>query len=79
MLQCSREQLDLQVYFQQLNHLQVSFSIKQRQPAALDEAVAATIEMKTYLPPKTVASVTEIKLSSKVDSDAITPATVYHH
>ena len=79
MSQCSREQLALQVYFQQLNHPQVSFSIKQRQPATLNEAVAATIEMKTYLPPKTVPSVTEIKLSSEVDSDAITPATVYHH
>ena len=76
MLDCTREQLALQVYFRQLNHLQVSFSVKQNWPATLDEAVVATIEMETYLPPKTAASVTELKHSSETDLDAITPVTL---
>ena len=76
MLDCPREQLALQVYFKQLNHPQVSFSVKQKQPATLDKAVAATVEMETYLPPKTAASVTELEHSSEADLDVITPMTL---
>ena len=44
------EQLSLQNYLQQLDPPPVAFSIKQKRPKTLDEAVAATIEMESYLP-----------------------------
>ena len=46
----AREQLSLQFYLQQVNPAQVAFSVKQKRPKTLDEAVAATIEMESYLP-----------------------------
>ncbi len=46
----AKQQLSLQIYMQQLDHPQVAFSVKQKRPATLDEAVAATIEMESYLP-----------------------------
>ena len=46
----AREQLALHTYFQQLDPPQVAFSVKQKQPKNLDEAVMVTIEMKSYLP-----------------------------
>ena len=46
----AREQLSLQIYLQQLEPSQVAFSVKQKRPKTLDEAVAATIEMESYLP-----------------------------
>ena len=46
----AREQLLLQIYLQQLDPPQVAFSVKQKRPKTLDEAVAATIEMESYLP-----------------------------
>ena len=65
----AKEQLHvaLQVYYEQLHYPQVSLSVKQKQPATLDEAVAATIVMQTYLPPKTAALMTEVKLSLEAD------------
>ena len=44
----TREQLSLEIYLQQLAPLQVAFSIKQKRPKTLDEAVAATIKMESY-------------------------------
>ena len=44
----TREQLALQLYYHQLRHPLVAFSVKQNLPAMLDKAVAATIEMETY-------------------------------
>ena len=76
MPECTREQSALQVYYRQLHHPQVAFSIKQKQPATLDEVVAATTEMETYLPSKGVASITKVKQSSETDSVAVAPATV---
>jgi len=46
----AREQLVLQNYLQQLDQPQITFSVKQKRPMTLDEAVTATIEMETYLP-----------------------------
>ena len=46
----AREQLALQNYLQQLDQPQIAFSVKQKRPTTLDEAVTATIEMETYLP-----------------------------
>ena len=45
----AREQLSLQIYLQQLDSPQVAFSVKQKRPKTLDEAVLATIELESYL------------------------------
>ena len=43
------EQLALQTYFHQLDQPQVAFSVKQERPTMLNEAVAAAIEIQSYL------------------------------
>ena len=45
----ARERLALNSYLNQLEHPQVAFGVKQRQPGTLDEAVTATLEMESYL------------------------------
>ena len=59
MEEAAREQLAVNQYLQQLEHPQVAFSIKQKQPAKLDEAVSVTLEMEAYTlkPGRVVASV----------------------
>ena len=47
----AKERLSLNSYLAQLPQPQISFSVRQKQPATLDEAVAATIEMESYFPP----------------------------
>ena len=46
----AREQLAISKYLDQLRDPQVSFEVKQRRPRKLSEAVAATIELESYLP-----------------------------
>ena len=72
---CAREQLALHVYFRQLNHLQVSFSVKQKWPATLDEAVAATIEMEPTCHQRQWPQWRNSNTLSKADLDAITLVT----
>ena len=48
----AREQLALQNYLQQLDQPQIAFSVKQKQPTTLDEAVTATIERKRICQPR---------------------------
>ncbi len=48
----AKEQLALTHYLGQIENVQVAFSVKQKRPKALDEAVAATLEMESYLHPK---------------------------
>jgi len=45
----AKEQLGLMQYLDQLHTPQVAFSVKQKRPKTLDEAVAATLEMESYL------------------------------
>ena len=44
----ARERLALNSYLSQLSDPQVSFSVRQRQPKSVDEAVTATLEMESY-------------------------------
>ena len=53
----ARERLALNAYLAQLPQPQVSFSVRQKQPSNLDEAVSATLEMESYLPPQGASSV----------------------
>ena len=57
----AREQLALTHYLGQLEQQQLAFSVKQRRPKSVDEAVSTTLEMESYLVPKggRVAQVTE--------------------
>lgn len=45
----ARERLSINAFLQQLSHPQVAFSVKQKKPNMLDEAVAATLELESYL------------------------------
>ena len=51
----AQEQLAINVYLQQLSPPQVAFSIKQKRPVTLDDAVAATLEMESYVSPTPVS------------------------
>ncbi len=44
----ARERLAINAYLQQLTQPQVAFSVKQKRPDTLDDAVAATLEMESY-------------------------------
>ena len=48
----AKEQLALTHYLGQLEQQQAAFSVKQRRPKSVDEAVSATLEMEFYLVPK---------------------------
>lgn len=48
----ARELLALNQYLSLLDHSQVAFGVRQRNPGTLDAAVSATLELETYLPPK---------------------------
>ena len=43
------EQLAMNAFLQQLTPPQVAFSVKQKRPVTLDDAVAATLEMESYV------------------------------
>ena len=45
----ARERLAINTYLQQLVQPQVAFSVKQKNPETLDDAVAATLEMESYM------------------------------
>ena len=47
-----REQLALTHYLGQLEHQQLAFSVKQKRPKTVNEAMSATLEMESYLLPK---------------------------
>ena len=44
------KRLSINAYLAQLPQPQISFSVCQKQPATLDDAVSATLEMESYLP-----------------------------
>ena len=46
----ARERLAINAYLTQLPQPQISFSVRQKRPATLDDAVSATLEMESYLP-----------------------------
>jgi len=47
----AREQLAINMFLQQLTPPQVAFGVKQKRPKTLDDAVAATLEMESYVSP----------------------------
>ena len=71
----ARERFALQSYLKQLDHPQVAFSVRQRRPATLDDAVTATLEMKSYVssPRSGVQSVSSGPGSEDVTVEVTTP------
>ena len=67
----AKEQLSLQIYLQQLDPPKVTFSVKQKRPKTLDEAVAATIEMESYL--AKAAQMTIAVCEQEDDKETVTP------
>ena len=47
----ARERLSINTYLAQLTHPQIAFSVRQKRPTTLDDAVTATLEMESYLVP----------------------------
>ena len=60
----ARERLAINAYLAQLPQSQVSFSVRQKQPSTLDEAVAATLEMESYLPLQSTPTPTPVGVDS---------------
>ena len=46
----ARERLSINAYLQHLSQPQVAFSVRQKRPETVDDAVAATLEMESYTP-----------------------------
>ncbi len=57
----AQELLALNRFLDEIQHPQLAFGVRQRTPSNLDEAIAATLELETYLlkVPTTVAGVTD--------------------
>lgn len=74
----ARECLALQTYLKQLDQPQVAFSVKQTQPGTLDDVVAATLEMESYvsLGTETIATLHEESSVGEEDSTASSTAAV---
>ena len=53
----ARERLAINAYLDQLPQPQLSFAVRQKQPDTLDEAVATTLEMESYLPSQGASAV----------------------
>ena len=73
--------LYIQSYLRQLDQPQVAFSVKQRQPKTLDEAVAATLEMESYAVTSPIAGIIatfqeEGKSAQEEESDGATVASI---
>ena len=68
----AREQLAINAFLQQLSPPEVAFSVKQKRPNTLDDAVAATIELESYVsPPPANVSTTQPKMAfSPVTDDS---------
>ena len=44
----------------QLPQPQIAFSVRQKQPSTLDDAVTATLEMESYLSPQSLSAVDSV-------------------
>ena len=68
----ARERLALNAYLSQLENPHIAFGVKQKTPQTLDEAVAATLELESYLSPKlaTAPSVSTVSPSPQEPEQA---------
>ena len=63
----ARECLTLNHYLGQIDNPQIAFSVRQRQPKTLMEAVSGTIEMESYLQPKP-SRIAQVELEPATES-----------
>ena len=64
----ARERLSISTYLTQLPQPQLSFSVRQKQPSTLDDAVVATLQMESYLPSQQLSSVSTTVTGHEEDS-----------
>ena len=57
----AKEQLALNHFVSQIENCQVAFSVRQKRPKTVDEAVSATLEMEAYIDAKTISSVVDVR------------------
>ena len=67
----ARERLALNAYLEQIDDTQISFSVKQKRPRTLDEAVSATLEMESYKGVKAKSSVSHVEADPEQDDSTI--------
>ena len=66
----AREYMALTQFMGQVDNPQVAFSVQQKRPTTLIEAVSATIEMESYLKPKS-SHVAQVELEQSHADTAI--------
>ena len=66
----AREQIALTHYLGQLDQPQLAFSVKQRRPKAVDEAVRTTLEMESYLSAPTLTVLPPLNEKHQEDSQS---------
>ena len=72
----AQELLALNNFLAQIDDPQLAFGVRQKTPATLDAAVAATLELETYLHPKiTTAPIAQIEELPHEEGDVIAAAT----
>ena len=64
----AHECLSINAYLTQLPQPQIAFSVHQKQPSMLDDAVTATLKMESYLPPQSLSAVDPV---GGVDTDTV--------
>ena len=66
----ARERLALNSFLAQIDNPQVAFSVRQKRPETVDAAVAATLEMESYLGPK-ASHVGQVVAEEEVEAAAV--------
>ena len=72
----ARERLAINSYLQQLTDPQVAFSVRQKRPETLDDAVTATLEMESYALPTGHGAVSTLQPESEPESEAVSVAAI---
>ena len=72
----AQERLVLNAYLEQIDDVQVSFSVKQKRPKTLDKAVSATLEMESYKGIKARSTVSHVEVDPTNSKDDPSVASV---
>ena len=68
----AKEQLALNHFVSQIENGQVAFSVRQKRPKTVDEAVSATLEMEAYIDAKTISSVEDVTTADPLPVNGVT-------
>ena len=70
----AREHLTLTQYLGQLDCSQIAFSVKQKRPKTVDEAVSATLEMESYLVSPKASRVAQVEVEAEAPEQTLVAA-----